>query len=307
MDWYDFKGKTPGLVQMGTVEKPLVFYLYGAVNEPKSLMLTENDLLDFLAALISEKPPLPDNIRSELKDANKSFLFMGFGFRHWYLRILLHVLQKGRKKGSDYSDYSFALEVSLPENTSELQRTVFFFEKSDYRIHIIKEDFIGFAEQLRERFGQDSPGITSRVEEARKPEVFICHASEDKNYAASLYKKLKQAGIRPWLDKKSLEGGVEWDPEIRKAIKKVDYFVVLQSKTLAEKEIAYVNREINSALDRLPEFQRGKSVFIIPVKIEECQLRDDLAHLQTIDLTDEVNIKTLIDRIQRDFEKRKNR
>jgi hypothetical protein len=34
-------------------------------------------------------------------------------------------------------------------------------------------------------------------------------------------------------------------------------------------------------------------------------LRDDVKHLQTIDLTAEANIKTLIDTIQRDFEKRK--
>jgi hypothetical protein len=303
INWYNFNGENPGMVQMGAVEKPLVFYLYGAVSEPGSLMLTENDLLDFLVVLSSGKRPLPDNIRSELQNKNKSYLFMGFGFKHWYLRILLHVLQGGRKKSSR----SFALEKFPPENTTELQRTVFFFKKSDYKIHIFKEDFNGFARQLKDRFEPCSPAVSSRMDAAKEPEVFICHASEDKNYAASLYKKLEQAGIRPWLDKENLRGGVEWDRKIRDTIKKIDYFVVLQSQTLANKDIGYVNREINSALDRLQEFQRGKSVFIIPVKIEACPLREDLKHLQTIDLTDEANIKTLIDTIQRDFEKRKNR
>jgi hypothetical protein len=302
MNWYNFKGENPGMVQMGTVEKPLVFYLYGAGNEPGSLMLTENDLLDFLVALSSGKRPLPDNIRSELQDKNKSFLFMGFGFKHWYLRILLHVLQGGNKKNSR----SFALEKFPPDNTAELQRTVFFFKKSDYKIHIFKEDFNEFAAQLRERFGQCSPTVISRFEAAKEPEVFICHANEDKNYAAVLYKKLEQAGIRPWLDKENLRGGDEWDREIRDTIKQqIDYFLVLQSQALANKTIGYVNREINIALDHQEEFQRGTTRFVIPVKIEPCPLRDDVKHLQTIDLTAEANIKTLIDTIQRDFEKRK--
>jgi hypothetical protein len=303
MNWYNFNGENPGMVQMGTFEQPLVFYLYGAVPEPGSLMLTENDLLDFLVALSSGKRPLPDNIRSELQAENKSFLFMGFGFRHWYLRILLHVLQGGNKKNSR----SFALEKFPPENTAELQRTVFFFKKSDYKIHIFKEDFNDFAKKLRDQFEPCSPAVISRFDAAKVPEVFICHASEDKDYAASLYKKFEQAGIRPWLDKENLRGGDEWDGKIRDSIKKVDYLVVLQSQALANKTIGYVNREINSALDRQEEYQRGTTRFIIPVQIEPCPLREDLKHLQTIDLTDEANIKTLINTIQRDFEKRKDR
>lgn len=303
INWYNFNGENLGMVQMGTVEKPLVFYLYGAMDEPESLMLTENNLLDFLVALSSGKRPLPGNIRSELRDEKKIFLFLGFGFRHWYLRILLHVLQGPQTKSSR----SFALEKFLPENNAELQSTAFFFKKKDYKIHIFKEDFNGFARQLKDRFEPCSPAAISRMEAAKKPEVFICHASEDKDYAAALYKKLEQAGIRPWLDKENLQGGDEWDRKIRDTIKQIDYFVVLQSQALANKTIGYVSREINIALDRQEEFQRGTTRFVIPVKIEPCPLRDDLKHLQTIDLIDEANVKTLIDTIQRDFEKRKKR
>lgn len=303
MDWYNFNGESPGMVQMGTVEKPLVFYLYGHGEKPESLMLTENDLLDLLVALTSEKPPLPGNIRSELQDEKKSFLFLGFGFRHWYLRILLHVLQGGNKKNST----SFALEKFPPENTAELQRTVFFFKKSDYKIHIFKEDFIDFAAQLRERFGQCSPAVVSRLEAEKAPEVFICHAHEDKDYADSLYKTLEKAGIRPWLDKENLRGGDEWDKVIEKAIEKeIDYVIILQSRELAKKVEGYVNKEINMALDRQDKFRRGIR-FIIPVKIYDDPLLEELEHLHTVDLTDEANMKELIDTIQRDFEKRKNR
>lgn len=98
IDWYNFRGRNKNNVKWNFNGNPLVFYLYGNIAEPKSLLLTENDLLDFLVALISRNPRLQDNIRKELQDENKSFLFFGFGFRRWCLRILLHVLQGPPKK-----------------------------------------------------------------------------------------------------------------------------------------------------------------------------------------------------------------
>jgi MinD-like ATPase involved in chromosome partitioning or flagellar assembly len=301
MNWYNFNGENPGMVQMGTVEKPLLFYLYGGVPEPASLMLTETDLLDFLVALCSGKRPLPDNIRSELQDENKSFLFLGFGFRNWYLRILLHVLQGGYKKNSR----SFAFEKFQPENTAELQRTVFFFEKSNYKIHIFQQDLDNFVEELRERFERSTPSYVSKIHLKDAPRVFICHTPEDKDYAASLYKELENAGFIPWFDKENIRGGDEWNRLINRMIKReIDYFIVLQSKALAKKREGYVIREINIALERTKEFRPGIR-FIIPVKIEKCNLLEYLEHLNTFDLTDKADIKKLINTIQRDFEKRK--
>ena len=298
VEGYNFKGGTSGYIEMGTIENPLLFYLYGTVTEPASLLLTENDLLDFLVSLISKNPPLQDNIRSELQDESKSFLFLGFGFRHWYLRILLHVLQ-GRRKGSR----SFAMEQFTPESAVDLEQNAFFFKKNDYKIYIFKQELNRFAEQFRERFEQSSYTGFSRRNEVNAPKVFICHANEDKNYAAGLYNKLEKAGLRPWLDKEKLRGGDHWDKHIRRTIKQVDYFIVLQSKALAKKQIGYVNREINIALDRQEEFRRS-TLFIIPVNIEECQRMEELEHLQTIDLTEEANMSKLITTIKRDFERR---
>lgn len=295
---YNFNGKTKDNVVMGTLERPLVFYLYGTVTEPGSLLLTENDLLDFLVSLISRKPPLQDNIRSQLQEERKTLLFLGFGFRHWYLRILLHVLQ-GRNKGSR----SFAMEHFTPEHISELQRNIFFFKNSDYKIHIFDQELNGFARELREKFEQSSPTCVPRQRKTRIPGVFICHANEDKDYAALLFKKLKEAGLNPWLDKENLRGGDDWNSRIEKTLKSVDYFVVLQSNSLSKKYEGFVNREIYTALDRQKNFRKFIR-FIIPVKIEECRLMEEFERLQTIDLTDESNIKKLISTIKRDFDKR---
>ncbi|NIM17537.1 MAG: TIR domain-containing protein [Candidatus Aminicenantes bacterium] len=292
---YHFKGQNPKKVAMGTVEKPLVFYLYGSVGESDSLVLTENDLLDFLVALTSKKPPMAPNVLSELHNEDKCFLFLGVGFRHWYQRILLYVLQM-RKKGS----HSFAMERFIPDDESQLEQIVFFFRKSDYKINILGMSFIEFAEQLRDRLS------SSRPPEKYKdgPQVFICHAHEDQEYASKMYEKFKTAGLRPWLDKEELRGGDLWDKMIIDTIREVDYVVVLQSKSMIAKVESYVFKEINCALERQSKFQ-DMFRFIIPVIIDGSPLLKKLESIQSIKISDKENIENLISTIRSDFEKRR--
>jgi hypothetical protein len=288
------------LVKMGTVENPLVYYFYGSIEKTRSLVLTENDVLDFLVGLISRNPPMPENVLSELKNESKSFLFLGFGFRNWYLRILLHVLN-GKNKRSG----SFAMEQFTPKYADQFKQTVFFFQRSDYKIHIFKEDFNDFTDQLREKYETRLNIPTPLPKPPKSPLVFICHDHGDKDTAIFLQKEFKNANLNPWLDKDKLEGGEEWDNEIKKIIKKIDLFVIIHSKKLAAKSRGYVFKEIKMALKQEEEFRRGIR-FIIPVKIDDSDLIEGLEEIQPFDLTDKKNINKLIDLIKREFKKRED-
>jgi hypothetical protein len=298
--WYNFRRKKSIMEATGTVEKPLLFYLYGTVDEPESLVLTESDLLDFLVTIVS-KDILPDRLINELQAPDKSFLFLGFGFKHWYLRILLHVLEDKKKDSR-----SFALEQFAPLNVQDFKSAVFFFQESPCRILIFKREFNEFARELRERFekSKGTPLEPVSYEKKDSPKVFICHAGEDKKYAASLYEKLERVGFKPWLDKEDIRAGDLWDEVIKKAVnKEIDYFLVLQSKALVDKYEGYVHKEISLALERQRSFKFGIR-FVIPVKIEECPLLEVLEPLQSLDLTDETNFDRMVQTIKRDYKKR---
>lgn len=285
--------------KMGTVENPMIFYLYGTLDEPGSLVLTENDILDFLVGLISKNPSIPENVLRELRDESKSFLFLGFGFRNWYLRILLYVLN-GRNKESS----SFAMEQFIPQYKDLFKQSVFFFQKSDYKIHIFKKDFNDFAALLREKCKEimqgPIPTLKPPLMPQKSPLVFICHVSEDEESATFLYQEFKNADLDPWLDKSNLMGGDEWDKEIKRILKVADYFVVVHSKKLAARPEGYVFREIDFALERKPDFRKGIR-FIIPIQIDDTPLIEDLEKFQSVDLTDKKNINNLIYTIKRDF------
>ncbi|HZC02035.1 MAG TPA: hypothetical protein VE844_11940, partial [Gammaproteobacteria bacterium] len=59
-----------------TVKEPLVYDLYGSRTEPESLVLIENDRLEFLVNVIKGSTELPPFIRSQFANSDTSFLFV---------------------------------------------------------------------------------------------------------------------------------------------------------------------------------------------------------------------------------------
>lgn len=112
--------------------------------------------------------------------------------------------------------------------------------------------------------------------------VFLCHASEDKKSARELYAHLLQDGFDPWLDEFNLLPGQEWETEIPRAVRKADVVVVCLSGHSIDKT-GYVQREIRIALDAAEERPQG-TIFVVPARIEDCQVPERLSRWQRVDL-----------------------
>jgi hypothetical protein len=65
---------------------PIVFHLHGHLGVPESLVLTEDDYLDFLVAVTRDKDLLPHQIRRAF--SNTTLLFVGYSLRDWDFRVL---------------------------------------------------------------------------------------------------------------------------------------------------------------------------------------------------------------------------
>jgi hypothetical protein len=133
------------------------------------------------------------------------------------------------------------------------------------------------------------------------PLVFLCHASEDKPFVQQVSDGLRANGIDTWFDRDDLAGGDDWDPKIRRVLDEVDYVVVLQSASLRAKEVSYVNREIDLALDR-QQLYRAPRVFVIPAVIDSFDnALYELQDLQWVDLTVPSGLDSLVRAIRRDL------
>ena len=117
---------------------------------------------------------------------------------------------------------------------------------------------------------------------SQKLRTFLCHAKQDKTFLRELYARLLDEGwIDPWLDVENLLGGQDWDLEIRKAVRNADVIIVSLSNASITKE-GYIQKEIRLALDIAEEKPEG-AIFIIPLRLEECNVPYRLAKWQWVD------------------------
>lgn len=90
--YYNYK-KDRGLnVPVAAVQAPLVFNLFGALDDPESLVLTEENQVEFIKNVVKGNPPIPYQIMGNF-DNRKTYLFLGFDLEHWHYRLLLDSLK----------------------------------------------------------------------------------------------------------------------------------------------------------------------------------------------------------------------
>ena len=77
--------------------EPLVYHLHGLDSRPGSLVLTEDDFLDFLLAIGTDKAAIPLRVRQALADS--SLMLLGFGLRSWDFRVVFRGLVKPMDNG----------------------------------------------------------------------------------------------------------------------------------------------------------------------------------------------------------------
>jgi hypothetical protein len=93
-----------------TPERPLVYYLFGRINEPDSIVLTEDDYFDFLIGVTGNKDLIPSSVRRALADT--ALLFLGFQMDDWDFRVLFRSIlsQQGGSRRDRYAHIAAQIE-----------------------------------------------------------------------------------------------------------------------------------------------------------------------------------------------------
>lgn len=304
---YHFRGdrrENPEFPLSMSPDTPIIYHLFGDAGEPASLVLSENDLLDFLVAVVSGRPSLPNCLRRALRQTGQNFLFVGFGIRHWYLRVLLKVLV--RTLELHRSGTSFALEPLQSLSDVDRNQTVLFYQRGT-RVEVLDVDVDKFLDELGGRFQLAGGRPVQAIRTKPRPKVFISYASEDANLAARLFGSLLKEQYEPLLDSDFLDGGDDWNKRVEDQLRETDYVLLLHSDALSRKHDSYVNKEIALAQDR-GKYVRGK--FLLPLLINNLpneQWVTELGQYQQLPLREEhydEDISEIVRTICRDYQVR---
>jgi hypothetical protein len=100
--------REPGYIP--SPERPLVYHLFGKLDEPDSVVLTEDDYFDFLIGVTSNKELIPPVVRRALTDS--ALLFLGFQMDEWNFRVLFRSIlsQQGGGRRDRYAHIAAQIE-----------------------------------------------------------------------------------------------------------------------------------------------------------------------------------------------------
>jgi len=99
-----------------SVARPLVFHLHGHCDVPESLVLTEDDYLDFLVATSRKRELLPSVVRGAF--AGTSLLFIGYSLADWDFRVL----HRGLVVKEDAALRRISVTVQLPRKERQAKQ-----------------------------------------------------------------------------------------------------------------------------------------------------------------------------------------
>jgi hypothetical protein len=271
------KRENPEFVVPGSPASPVVFHLFGSAEEPSSLVLSENDVLDFLIRVVSERPPLPNSLLRVLKRVGQSFLFVGFGIRHWDLRILLKILLRALELNrSGPAVAAEPLDSLIPSDRDEM---ILFYQRGT-RVELEDADVGTFLTKLSERLEADGGFVGQALPLGPRPRVFISYAREDAALASKVFDALQKAYFEPWLDQESLQGGDDWNKRIEADLDASDFVLVLYTPEFCRKTDSYVNKEVALACERA---LRVRGSFLIPVRTVDLTQEDRVDALRKFD------------------------
>jgi len=133
------------------------------------------------------------------------------------------------------------------------------------------------------------------------PTIFLSYARQDRKGIEALYKRLSNAGFKPWMDKDILPGE-RWENRIQQAMRSADFFLACLTANSVDKR-GFLQKEIKFALDIAKEML-DEDIYIIPLRLEDCTVPDSLSGFQWVDFFEETGWPQLVKALQVGMERR---
>lgn len=184
--YYHYKNKGPETNI--NEEQLLVYNLFGSIIKDKnryktdSIILTEDDQVDFVRNLVSGNPHIPDAVISRFNN-DKIYIFLDCNLDDWYFRLVMEILKIHKESHS----------FSLWRNPLFGGSTVEFFKKR-YGFVFINNNSEEFINTFKQKYIEAYP-----IPPRPSKKIFMAYDDSSENFLHSLNEQLE-----PWVEKKQL-------------------------------------------------------------------------------------------------------
>lgn len=201
-DYYNYRKPNPDpLYTFGENDPPLVYNLFGFYKKPESMVLTYGDQLGYVNKITgAQHERLPDSLLAAF-NVPRFYLFMGFDFEDWSLRILLDALFRNARQ--NIQPFAYPLKG---EPDAGPQAKVFF--QGEFRMEFPNVDMETFVSNLLVHYRNLDGEASSDDNQATSAEVLILYnESADEDGCKALINHLRPLKVRTWTSADALGEG----------------------------------------------------------------------------------------------------
>ena len=143
LEYFNYKERRE-LVHKPTAQEPLLYNLFGKIGDDDSLVLTFDSLFDYIFSILSPKG-FPLKLKEEVLAAS-NFLYVGFDFESWPLKILMRLFESHQKEIS----YAYAWKK---DNLRPATKT---FYENNFKIDFVNNKVPVFIDELYNRCKEEN-------------------------------------------------------------------------------------------------------------------------------------------------------
>jgi SIR2-like domain len=134
-------------------ERPLVYHLFGRLERPRSLVLTEDDYFEWMAAWQTRRKDIPPVVSESLVD--RSLMFVGFRLDDWDFRVVFNAIKSFGGRGLFKESLHVGVQLSPDSQLIEPEAAQEYFESyfGNDKVNIFWGETRHFFDEFRARTG----------------------------------------------------------------------------------------------------------------------------------------------------------
>ena len=245
----------------------VVFKLFGQASSTPQYAIHDEDLLEWLHALLTETARLPEWLAYQFRE--NPLLFIGCNIPDWIGRFLVRMASSTRLSLAGKQFFIVGTAISCDPSLAEFFKTYC----GATRVQVLEADPHQFVTELHQRWLKRNPRVSAAEAPpaaiaASRGSIFISYVREDAQAARQLCDEISRVGGDVWLDVRRLQPGDRWEDEILGGIRReIRLFVPAISKNTERRDEGYVFKEWNEAVARAQGIPRRR--FILPIVVDE--------------------------------------
>jgi hypothetical protein len=124
-----------------TGQEPVVYHIYGLEKYPGTIVISEDDYMDFLVKVSEDKEHIPLKLREVLGQPHASLLLLGYTLRGWDFRALFRGIIGRTMRSKPSGAFHFTVQLHPPHprlridpKTQAHNYLEEYFDKSSFKV-----------------------------------------------------------------------------------------------------------------------------------------------------------------------------